>query len=119
MKKFKLLSLVGIVSIALANAGWAVAHGGGGGGGHGGGGGFPREASGGGAFHGWVVSMGDVSPVALSDRGWLSAGAAFGSGRFHAVAFWRLVFAITDSPMMSSSGASASQDGGLGLSVRI
>src|SRR6266496_3095003 len=44
MKKLRLLSLVGITSIALANAGWAAGHGGGGGGfgggaGHGGGGG--------------------------------------------------------------------------------
>src|SRR4029077_18191821 len=45
MKKLKLLSLVGITSIALANAGWAAGHGGGGGGF--GGGGF----SGGGGGH--------------------------------------------------------------------
>ena len=29
MKKLKLLSLIGITSIALANAGWAAGHGGG------------------------------------------------------------------------------------------
>src|SRR2546422_10211557 len=42
MKKIKLFSLVGITSIALANAGWAADHGGGGGGFGGGfhGGGF-------------------------------------------------------------------------------
>ena len=45
MKKLKLLSLIGITSIALANAGWAAGHGGGGGGF--GGGGF----SGGGGGH--------------------------------------------------------------------
>src|SRR6266576_6779128 len=45
VKRLKLLSLVGITSIALANAGWAAGHGGGGGFG---GGGF----SGGGGFHG-------------------------------------------------------------------
>jgi Putative peptidoglycan binding domain len=56
MKKLKLLSLVGITSIALANAGWAAGHGGGGGGfggggfssgGHAGGGGGGARASGG------------------------------------------------------------------------
>jgi hypothetical protein len=47
MKKLKLVSLVGITSIALANAGWAAGHGGGGGGFGGGGGHF-----GGGAIHG-------------------------------------------------------------------
>src|SRR6266550_1312264 len=34
MKKLKLLSLIGITSIALANVGWAAGHGGGGGGFH-------------------------------------------------------------------------------------
>jgi putative peptidoglycan binding protein len=38
MKKLRLLSVVGITSIALAHAGWAAGHGGGGGGFHGGGG---------------------------------------------------------------------------------
>src|SRR5260370_41917931 len=56
MKKLKLLSLIGITSIALANAGWAAGHGGGGGGfggggfsggGHGGGGGRAGPAGGG------------------------------------------------------------------------
>src|SRR5437868_15006844 len=57
MKKFKLLSLVGITSMALITAGSAVARGGGGGG-HGGGGGgfhgggFRGGGFGGGAFHG-------------------------------------------------------------------
>jgi Putative peptidoglycan binding domain len=59
MKKLKLLSLIGITSIALANAGWAAGHGGGGGGfggggfsggGHSGGGG--RAGPAGGGFHG-------------------------------------------------------------------
>jgi Putative peptidoglycan binding domain len=60
MKKLKLLSLIGITSIALANAGWAAGHGGGGGGfgggGFSGGGGRARPAGGGfrggGGFHG-------------------------------------------------------------------
>src|SRR2546423_6192648 len=56
MKKLKLLSLVGITSIALANAGWAAGHGGGGGGFGGGGGGFHggggRAGPAGGGFRG-------------------------------------------------------------------
>src|SRR5437870_13644438 len=48
MKKLKLLSLVGITSIALANTGWATGHGGGGGGFGGGGG----RGGGGGHFGG-------------------------------------------------------------------
>src|SRR6266478_5866491 len=56
MKKLKLLSLVGITSIALANAGWAAGHGGGGGGFGGGGfsGGGGGRAGGGGARGGFV-----------------------------------------------------------------
>jgi hypothetical protein len=49
MKKLKLLSLVGITSIALANAGWAAGHGGGGGGFGGGGFSSGGHAGGGGA----------------------------------------------------------------------
>src|SRR5256884_5275315 len=60
MKRLKLLSLVGITSMALANAGWAAGHGGGGGGfggggfsggggGHAGGGGGHAGGGGGGA----------------------------------------------------------------------
>src|SRR5205807_6002097 len=56
MKKLKLLSLVGITSIALANAGWAAGHGGGGGGfgggGFSGGGGGHAGGGGGGARSG-------------------------------------------------------------------
>jgi Putative peptidoglycan binding domain len=58
MKKFRLLSLVGITSIALTHAGWAAGHGGGGGGGgfgggHGGGGsGFGGGHGGGGSGFG-------------------------------------------------------------------
>ena len=52
MKKLKLLSLIGITSIALANAGWAAGHGGGGGGFGGGGGGFHGGGFGGGHFGG-------------------------------------------------------------------
>src|SRR5438046_2697758 len=56
MKKLKLLSLIGITSIALANTGWAAGHGGGGGGfggggfsggGHSGGGGRAGPTGGG------------------------------------------------------------------------
>src|SRR4029079_14042931 len=56
MNKLKLISLIGITSIALANAGWAAGHGGGGGGfggggfsggGHSGGGGRAGPAGGG------------------------------------------------------------------------
>src|SRR5213083_879418 len=50
MKKFTLLSLVGITSIALAHAGLAAGHGGGGGGF--GGGGFHGGGFGGGGFRG-------------------------------------------------------------------
>jgi Putative peptidoglycan binding domain len=49
MKRLGLFGLVGITSIALANAGWAAGHGGGGGGGFGGGGG---GFHGGGGFRG-------------------------------------------------------------------
>src|SRR4029434_240859 len=62
MKKLKLLGLIGITSIALANAGWAAGHGGGGGGF--GCGGF----QGGGGFHGGGGGRG--------------GGARFGGGRF-------------------------------------
>ena len=51
MKKFALMSLVGITSIALAHTGWAAGHGGGGGG-FSGGGGFHGGGFGGGGFHG-------------------------------------------------------------------
>src|SRR6202035_4636859 len=54
MKKLKLLSLVGITSIALAHAGLAAGHGGGGGGF--GGGGF----SGGGGGRSWGGAVGGV-----------------------------------------------------------
>ena len=52
MKRLRLLSLVGITSIALAHAGWAAGHGGGGGGFGGGGGGFHGGGFGGGHFGG-------------------------------------------------------------------
>src|SRR5882724_786127 len=68
MKKLRLLSLVGITSIALSHAAWAGPHGGGGGGfggggfsggGHvGGGGGRAGPVGGGGAFRGGGVSFG-------------------------------------------------------------
>src|ERR1700731_4398034 len=54
MKKLRLVSLIGITSIALAHAGWAAGHGGGGGGFGGGGfsGGGGGHAGGGGHFVG-------------------------------------------------------------------
>src|SRR6267143_855403 len=64
MKKLKLLSLVGITSIALTHAGLAAGHGGGGGG-HFGGGGFH-----GGGFHGGGFGGGHAG------------GARFGGGHF-------------------------------------
>src|SRR5882724_10224172 len=77
MKKFKLLSLIGITSLALAHAGWAAGHGGGGGGHGGGGGGFHGGGLGGGGFHGgvWVVgSTGEASAVARSTAVVVSVG---------------------------------------------
>src|SRR5882762_6040844 len=51
MKKLRLLSLIGIRSIAFTQPGWAAGHGGGGGG-HGGGFGGGGHFGGGGGFHG-------------------------------------------------------------------
>ena len=108
MKKFKLLSLVAITSIALAQTGWAGGHGGGGGG-HGGGG-----------FHGrWfsvVGSTGEASAVALSRAVVVSVGDVSAVALSTVVAFvvTVLVGGITDSLMMSSSAASAFRGGGAG-----
>ena len=70
MKKLKLLSLVGITSIALANAGWAAGHGGGGGGF--GGGGFSSGGHAGGGGGG-----------ARSGGGHFGSGARFGGRSFN------------------------------------
>ena len=127
MKKFKLLSLIAIASIALAQTGWAGGHGGGGGG-HGGGGGgstaavlvvdFTGEASAVARSTAVVVSVEDVSAVAVSTAvafvGDVSAVAVS-----TAVAFVATVLVITDSLMMSSSAASAFRVGGAGAPVRI
>src|SRR5436309_662001 len=75
MKKFKLLSLVGITSIALITAGSAVARGGGGGGHGGGGGGFHGGGFGGGGFHGGGFHGGGFH------------GGHFGGGAFHVGGF--------------------------------
>src|SRR6202035_830117 len=72
MKKLKLLSLVGIISIALANAGWAAGHGGGGGG-FGGGGHF-----GGSSFHGGAFRGGGLVTGGVGTRG---GGVGFGAMR--------------------------------------
>src|SRR6266403_4907986 len=88
MKKLRLLSLVGITSIALAHAGWAAGHGGGGGGGFGGGG-HVGGFGGGGHFGG-------------GGRGGFG-GAHFGGGSFGA-------------PHMSFGGA-AHRGGGVGFGM--
>jgi hypothetical protein len=78
MKKLRLLSLVGITSIALANAGWAAPHGGGGGGfgggGFSGGGGGHAGGGGGGGGHGGGGRAG-------FGGGMRGGGAAFGMSR--------------------------------------
>src|SRR5437660_10363602 len=78
MKKLRLLSLVGITSMALANAGWAAGHGGGGGGrGGGGGGGFP----GGGGFHGGGFAGGGFRGGGFAGGGFRGGGCR--GGRCH------------------------------------
>jgi hypothetical protein len=79
MQKLKLLSLVGITSIALANAGWAAGHGGGGDGGSAGGGGFGGSGhSGGAGFHGGAFRGGGVVTHGVGSRG---GGVGFGGMR--------------------------------------
>ena len=131
MKKFKLLSLIGIISLALAQAGWAGGHGGGGGG-HGGGGGGHGGGFGGGGFHGGgfrgggfrgvvstvVVSVGDVSAVVVSTAvafvGAVSAVVVSTTVAFVVAVLMGATSAITDSLMMSSSAASDFRGGGAG-----
>ena len=82
MKKLRLLSLVGITSIALSQAGLAAGHGGGGGGGgfvggggfHGGGGGFRS-----GGFGGGFPASAPSRVVGVGTRG---GGVGFGMGRY-------------------------------------
>ena len=82
MKKLRLLSLVGITSIALSQAALAAGHGGGGGGGgfaggggfHGGGGGFR-----GGGFGGGFPAAAPSRVVGVGTRG---GGVGFGTGRY-------------------------------------
>ena len=71
MKKFRLLSLVGITSIALTHAGWAAGHGGGGGGA-----GFGGGHAGGG-FGGGRATLG----AGVGSRG---SGVGFGRASFSA-----------------------------------
>jgi len=79
MQKLKLLSLVGITSIALANAGWAAGHGGGADGGSAGGGGFGGSGhSGGAGFHGGASRGGGVVTHGVGSRG---GGVGFGGMR--------------------------------------
>src|SRR6266566_8844115 len=89
MKKLRLLSLVGITSIALAHAGWASPHGGGGGGGGGGfaGGGFRGGGGGGfrsGGFGGTphFAGGGFSAPYSIS-RGAAYRGGGVGFGAYH------------------------------------
>src|SRR6267142_4995255 len=79
MKKFKLLSLVAITSIALAQTGWAAGHGGGGGFHGGGGGGFHGGGFGGGGFHGGFAGSG-FHGGGFHGR---FVGGGFHGGRFH------------------------------------
>jgi hypothetical protein len=79
MKKLRLLSLVGITSIALAQAGWAASHGGGGGGFRSGGfvGGAPHFASGG--FPAAAPGFSSRAAGGVATRG---GGVGFGTGRY-------------------------------------
>ena len=75
MKRLRLLSLVGITSIALAHAGWAAGHGGGGGGF--GGGGFSgghAGGGGGGGFHGGGFHGGGFSGGGFHGGGFRGGG---------------------------------------------
>src|SRR6266436_7027778 len=89
MKKLKLLSLVGITSIALAHAGWAGPHGGGGGGGGGGSGGGGFRGGGGGGFRSAgfggaprFAGGGFSAPYSVS-RGAAYRGGGVGFGAYH------------------------------------
>jgi len=90
MKKLRLLSLVGITSIALAHAGWAGPHGGGGGGGGGGhfGGGGGAHFGGGGHVGGFGGAPhfggggGFSAPHAGLGVGSRGGGVGFGNPRF-------------------------------------
>jgi Putative peptidoglycan binding domain len=84
MKKLRLLSLVGITSIALAHTGWAGLHGGGGGGGFGSGGhvggfgGAPHFGGSMGGFHAPGPAFSGPR-VGVGTRG---GGVGFGMGRY-------------------------------------
>jgi len=84
MKKLRLLSLVGITSIALVHAGWAAGHGGGGGGfGGGGGGGFHGGGGfGGGGFHGGGFRGGGFGGGHFGSGMRRGGGVGFGGARF-------------------------------------
>ena len=120
MRKLRLLSLVGITSIALAQAGWA-GHGGvvggggfvgfGGGGFHGGGGGGFHSAGFGGAPH--FAGGGFSAPYSMS-RGAANRGGGVGFGAYHpSTAFPHVAtqpthvrsFVPSRSPVLQSSGA--------------
>jgi hypothetical protein len=89
MKKLRLLSLVGITSIALAHAGLAAGHGGGGGGGGGFGGGGGHFGGGGhvGGFGGGMGGFHAPGPAFSGPRtvvgvGTRGGGVGFGMGRY-------------------------------------
>lgn len=89
MKKLRLLSIIGITSIALAHAGWAGPHGGGGGGGGGGFGGGGFRGGGGGGFHSGgfggaphFAGGGFSAPYSVS-RGAAYRGGGVGFGAYH------------------------------------
>jgi Putative peptidoglycan binding domain len=89
MKKLRLLSLVGITSIALAQVGWAGPHGGGGGGGGGFGGGGGARGGGGGGFRsagfggGPHFAGGGSSAPYSTFRGAAYRGGGVGFGAYH------------------------------------
>jgi hypothetical protein len=85
MKKLRLFSLVGITTIALAQAGWAGPHGGGGGGGFGGGGGGHFGGGGRGGGFGGAPHFGGggfSAPHSIS-RGAAYRGGGVGFGAYH------------------------------------
>ena len=79
MKKFILLSLIGITSIAFTQPGWAAGHGGGGGGFHGGGFGG-GHFGGGGGFRGGGFRGGGFGAPRISYGGSLNRGGGVGFG---------------------------------------
>src|SRR5438552_12720375 len=86
MKKFILLSLIGITSIAFTQPGWAAGHGGGGGGFHGGGFGG-GHFGGGGGFRGGGFRGGGFGAPHMSFGGAVNRGGGVGFGMPHYSSF--------------------------------